>query len=256
MVRKSWSAEGIVNYILYLHAKGEPLYSAYVQREYGDLHRAAFRYFGNWENAIESAGLDYEKIRKRKRWAREEILKKIYELYKKGEDLSWRKISLGSYSALGYAAIKKFGSWGKALKVSGIDYSKIRRYKFWDKEEIKKEILRCYSSGVSLNAKNIQKTYPKLYDAATNRFSSWRRAIEYAGLNYYEIAVRIKREPEEILQEIKKIKERGESLSDTYMRKYYPALHASACRAFGRWTYARKVAGDSTNYRKISAYSL
>ena len=251
-MRKHWSMEKIVNFILYLDAKGENLSSSHIQREHGDLHRAAFRYFGNWGNAIEAAGLDYEKIRKRRKWRREEILKKILELYKKGEDLSWRRISLGSHSSLGHAAIKKyrFGSWENALRAVGIDYTKIRKYREWDREKIKEEILRLHRDGIPVNSKNIQKIYPALYHASRNRFNSWREAIEYAGLDYKKIALRITRKPEEILEELKKIREEVGILSDTYMRKYHPALHASACRAFGCWSKARKMVGDFTNYRK------
>ena len=181
-----------------------------------------------------------------------DVFKKILELYKKGEDLSWRRVSLGSYSSLGHAAIKKyrFGSWENALRAVGIDYTKIRKYREWDREKIKEEILRLHRDGIPVNSKNIQKIYPALYHASRNKFNSWREAIEYAGLDYKKIALRITRKPEEILEELKKIREEGGILSDTYMRKYHPALHASACRAFGCWSKARKMVGDFTNYRK------
>lgn len=251
-MRKHWSMEGIINFILYLHGKGEDLSSSHVQREHGDLHRVAFRYFGNWENAIRAAGLDYEKIRKYKSWTKAKIIKEIRKLYENGEDLSWRNISMGEHSSLAHAAIKKyrFGNWENALWAVGIDYSKVRRYREWNKEKIKEEILNLYEEGMPVNAKSVQKVYPALYHASRNRFASWKEAVEYAGLDYNKVALRRGRKPGEILEEIKKIKERGESLSDTYVRRHYPAIHASACRAFGCWSKARELIGDFTNYRK------
>ena len=242
----------VVNYILHLHARGEELYSARIQREYPDLHQAAFRIFGNWGNAITQAGLDYEKIRKRKKWTKERILEEIKAAYERGEDLSWHRFSRGVYSSLAYAAIKKyrFGSWENALKEAGIDYSTIRRYRLWDREKIKEEILNLYHQGIPINAKNIQAVYPALYHAARKRFSSWREAIEFSGLNYYRIAIRIKREKEEIREWLLKLLRMGEKLSDTNIRRKFPALHASACRAFGCWSNARKAIGDFTNYRR------
>ncbi len=251
-MRKHWSREGIINFILYLEAKGYDLSSSHVQREHGDLHRVAFRYFGNWENAIRAAGLDYEKIRKYKSWTKGKILKEIRKLYEKGEDLSWRNISLGENSSLAHAAIKKyrFGSWENALRAVGIDYSKVRRYKEWNKEKIKAEILRLYREGIPVNSKSVQMVYPALYHASRKRFASWKEAVEYAGLYYDKVALRKGRKPGEILEEIKKIKERGEPLSDTHVRRNYPAIHAGACRAFGCWSKARELIGDFTNYRK------
>ena len=250
--RKAWNRAKIVKEIKELHKKGEDLAYSRMRREHSDLAAAGFSHFVNWENAITASGLDYEKIRKYKSWDKEEIIEKIKEVYAKGEDLSWHKFSRGKYRRLSHAAIdgNRFGSWGKALEAAGLDYDEIRRYRHWDKRKVKKEIKKLRRQGIELNAKNIQQIYPSLYDAAITRFNSWGEAIESVGLDYTKIAKRRKRSREEIVKELLALRRKGVGLSDTYMRKEYPALHAAACRTFGRWTEARQSIGDHKHYRR------
>ena len=81
------------------------------------LLRAATRYFGTWEAAVNFAGLDYSQIRRYKSWSRDRIIARIRELNSQGCDLSWRNVSLNVDPQLAAAATKKshFGSWREAL---------------------------------------------------------------------------------------------------------------------------------------------
>lgn len=252
MFTKCWDHERIVLYIQDLHAKGEPLNSSAVHREYPTLHRAAFRYFGNWEEAITAAGFDYSEISRYKRWTRKRITDDLRKLHREDVDLSWRQFSMGDHSALAYAAISKrhFGSWEAALEAAGIDYDEIARYNRWTPEKLQARIRACHEQGEDLAAKYVQEREPGLYHAACRQFGSWRRAIESVGLSYHDIAYRIQRSREEVVHILGNLRQKGVNFSDTHMREHFPAVHASAVRHFGKWSDARRTVGDEQNYRQ------
>ncbi len=252
MFIKCWDHETIINYILDLHAKGIPLYSSYVHKNYSTLHRAAFRYFGNWEAAITAAGLDYDEISRYRRWNRKRIVKQLRDLYKQDVDLSWRQFAAGPHSAVAYAAISKryFGSWDAALEAAGIPVDEVRRYNRWDADRIQEAVVDLEKTGVPLAAKHMQADYPGLYHAACRQFGSWREAIESIGLDYEDVAYRVQRTREEVINILGDLKEQGVNLSDTHMRRHYPAVHASAVRFFGNWSTARRNVGVDRDYRR------
>ena len=242
MYDKVWSHDSIIHYIQDLEARGKPLYSSYVQENYSTLHRAAFRYFGNWKTAVTLAGFNYDEIRRTKRWTNEKIVAEIKKLYERGEDLSWRVVSMGKHAALASAAICKrhFGSWRNALLAAGIKESEFRRYQRWSEKKIQKVIVCCYQKGDSLNAKAMQKEESKLYHAASRRFGSWRNAVESCGLDYRQIAKRVHLSKVEVLKALDKLKKQGVYLSSCNVQANYPAIHAAAVRRFGSWRSARK----------------
>jgi hypothetical protein len=255
MPLKCWDHETIVNHITDLYHKGVPLYSSYVHQHYPTLHRAGFRYFGNWEAAITAAELDYDEIARYQRWTRKRIITKLRELHRAGEDLSWRQFSLGPHSSLAYAAVSKrhFSSWENALQAAGIAYEDVSRYLKWTPERIQERILAWHADGKPLAAKHIQQDFPGLYHAACRQFSSWRAAIESAGLSYSAVAYRVQRTRQEVVILLGNLKEQGVELTDTHMRRHYPAVHASAIRHFGNWTSARRTVGVDHDFRRTRA---
>jgi hypothetical protein len=156
------------------------------------LLRAATRYLGSWQAAIEYAGLNYDDIRRYRAWTNERIMERIRELYAEGADLSWRHVSLTLDPSLAAAATKKshFGSWRAALEASGIDYDQIRRYNDWNDDEVLRRVRDLYAQGQALNAKTMEKDNVTLITAARRRFPSWDRALSAAGLDYREIVLR------------------------------------------------------------------
>jgi transposase len=62
--RITWDRETILNRILQLHEEGEDLTASHVRDNHGDLFNAVRREstLGDWESAVEAAGLDYGQI--------------------------------------------------------------------------------------------------------------------------------------------------------------------------------------------------
>ena len=187
-----WSETSIAAEILRRHASGLDLSYSAVSRDDLPLLRAATRYMGSWEAAVEFAGLDYNDFRKYRSWTNDRILDRIRELYAKGDDLSWRHVSLTLDPSLAAAATKKshFGSWRAALDAAGLNYDQIRKYRDWSNSEVLRRVRDLYAQGEPLNAKSMEKQNITLITAARRRFPSWDRALSAAGLDYKEIVQR------------------------------------------------------------------
>jgi len=191
MYRK-WSKESIAMEIVSMYESGENLNYSNIANTNITLLRAATRYFGTWEAAVNFAGLDYSQIRRYKSWTRDRIVERIQELHGQGVDLSWRNVSLNVDPQLAAAATKKshFGSWREALEAAGLDYDSIRRYREWDDERILRMVRDFHAKGTGLNAKNMEMEDITLITAARRRFDSWHQALIAAGLDYRQIVQR------------------------------------------------------------------
>ncbi len=189
---RKWSKESIGLEIISLYQQGENLSYSHVAGEQVALLRAATRYFGSWRTAIESTGLNYDDIRRYKVWSRSRIVDRITELFEKGEDLSWRNVSMTVDPQLAAAATKHkhFGSWKSAVSAAGLDYAQIRRYREWDADTIKKKIVELSNKDIDLNAKFMEEYDITLITAARRRFDSWDKALTAAGLDYKSIVLR------------------------------------------------------------------
>lgn len=82
------------------------------------------------------------------------------------------------------AAVKRFKSWGKAVKAAGIDYSKIKLRRNMNKAEIKREILKLYDSGEDLAYPNMRTNHQYLLAAGMKKLGdgSWQIARRKCGI--------------------------------------------------------------------------
>ena len=188
-MHRKWNKDAIALEILSMYESGENLNYSSVAGSNLSLLRAATRYFGTWETAVNYAGLDYDSIRRYKSWTRDRIVARIKELHAQEVDLSWRNVCLNVDPQLAAAATKKshFGSWREALEASGLNYDEIRRYREWDDERILTMVREFHTNGVELNAKTMEQEDITLITAARRRFDSWHKALTAAGLDYTEI---------------------------------------------------------------------
>jgi hypothetical protein len=116
---RSWDDESILSEIRRLKEEGADLSSKKMDENSNPLIATARRRFGNWGAAVERAGIDYNAVRRRRRWTRELMLQEIRDLRASGADLRSGEIR-HQHPALFAAACKRrfFGSWSKALQAS------------------------------------------------------------------------------------------------------------------------------------------
>ncbi len=172
----------IIEHIQSRHGR-ERLNSHYYATTYPDVYAAAERLFGSWKAAIETAGLDYSKIRRYKKWSREKVIKQIKEANAKGRLIN-SNAKQKNNKPLYMAAVKRFGNWENAVKAAGIDYDEVRIRHSMTKNEIKREIMQLYRRGVSLSYTNMRESYQYLMVAGMEKLGggSWALARLECGI--------------------------------------------------------------------------
>jgi hypothetical protein len=116
---RSWEETDILEEIRRLKSEGADLSSKSMDETANRLIATARRRFGNWGSALERAGINYDEVRRRKRWTRESLVEGILELKKQGIPLVTPEVKKANPSLFA-AACKKhfFGTWNKALKAA------------------------------------------------------------------------------------------------------------------------------------------
>lgn len=182
MFKKIWSEESICWHIISRHGR-EPLNYYYYVKHYPDVHAAAERFFGGWKYAIEACGFDYSKIRKYQEWSRERVIEEIRDAYKRGKSLSSNYVQ-NNNKPLYMAAVKRFKSWGSAVRASGIDYKTIRLRRSMKPDEIKAEILKLAKKHEDLAYPHMRAKHQYLLAAAMKKLGngSWAKAREVCGI--------------------------------------------------------------------------
>ena len=93
-----------------------------VAKEHSALYHRACKVFGSWREALKRCGIDYEKARNRDKWSRDKIVKKINRLHSAGKSLRPSRLRNNGGVKLLSAAEYHFGSWRRAVEVSGCNY--------------------------------------------------------------------------------------------------------------------------------------
>lgn len=185
-----WNKERIIEEILKLQEKEEPLNSFFIQKEHTALHQAALRYFGGWPQAITAAGLIYSEIRLRKVrvWTEVSLVRRIRRLYVIGIALDTASLQRDqSHHYIFSAGYRLFGSWAKAICAAGLDYSKIRKGRqpgWWTRPRIIARIIHLEKKGIRLSHQEMSRRYGALVAAAYVHFGCWSEAVEAAGISY------------------------------------------------------------------------
>lgn len=121
--RKDWDKKKVQQTIYLLLKANSPLNTTFLcKNRMCGLYNAGVKIFGSWKSAIESCGLDYEKIRRRKKkWTHQLIVDEIKILKQKGIRLNAGNINdlrMDLYDA----GRLYFGSWHKAVEAAGFSY--------------------------------------------------------------------------------------------------------------------------------------
>ena len=188
-----------------------------------------------------------------RRWTSEKIISHI--LAREGVEPLNSHYYATTYPDVYAAAERFFGSWGNTLESCGFSYQEIRKYRTWNRERVLNEIRQLSEVHSPLSSKFVQTDHRPLYMAALKRFGNWGNAIRAAGLEYRRIRLRRLQTPEELKEEIRRLYQKGESLSYTYMRSKYQYLLASGMKKLGdgSWVRAREACDIHINCRKLAA---
>jgi hypothetical protein len=115
MLRGKWTKERATSWIKEHGAKKHSLLPHVAPR---DLVRYVRRHLGRWGEFVESCGIAYPGIKKRRDWTKIKVLEEIIRLESEGHPLNYQAIADES-QALIHQARKYFGSWNKACAAAG-----------------------------------------------------------------------------------------------------------------------------------------
>jgi len=182
MFKKIWHQQMIMDHILARKDK-EPLNSYYYATHYPDVYAAAEREFGSWKDAIEACGLDYNSIRKYRSWTRQLVIEEIKQAAENGESLN-SQYAQNHRKPLYMASVKRFRSWGQAVRLAGLDYDKIRLRRSMTKAQIKREIVDLFRQRIDLSYTNMRKNYQYLLASGMKKLGngSWDNARKECGI--------------------------------------------------------------------------
>jgi hypothetical protein len=181
-------------------------------------------------------------------WSKEKIISEIQKRNKNHLSLTYKQV-MENYKSLYSASVRYYGSWKKALSAAGLEYEG-RSHRKWDRKKVIKEIRKRKKNGSSLSTFDIQKEDASLYLYAWKFFGSWKNAMKASGLRY-DRPVPQKWSKDKVVNEIKKLKKKGEKVNHNYVYTYHRPLYSAGYRRFGNWRNTLKAAGlDPDNPNK------
>jgi len=225
------------------------------------LYPAGRKLFGSWKNAIEAAGLDYQKsclVPQSPYPTKEAVIDEIKRRKKEKLPLysNYLRKKSSKTKALLQSGHRFFRSWGNAIEAAGLDHRKISRKPpspYQTKEAVIKEIRRRKEKGLAINAKALEKGEGRdlaLQGKAATLFGNWTRALTAAGFDYLEITLKPPAHyptPESVIKEIRRRKKQNLPLNAGALQKSElfgeRCLHASGRGFFGNWGNAIEAAG-------------
>lgn len=178
---RRWSREEIIDTI-----KGRINQKASVQEGNPALRGAAWRLFGTWKKACQSAKVNPALLRpKRKpKWTQEKILIALRECYRQ---LRSSPSDSSGYMRLNYLWIlvrKYFMSVNVARLKLGLPLVHIRH---WNAEKVIKYLQDRFRRGKPINTMVLLKENRFLYRATRTYFGSFQSALRAAGLDFQTI---------------------------------------------------------------------
>lgn len=170
MKRRRWNKENVVTAIRARHVAGLPMTG--VRNSDSGLCTAAYKFFGNWRNAVIAAGL---KNKLRRTWDRPTIIRLLQARYQSGQSMT---SAWNDDPTLFSASQRYFGNWGKALQAAGIDPP---QHRSWTKVNVVAAIRERQRKRLSMTS--VWEDDQLLYRGAIGRYGTWNNALAVAGIH-------------------------------------------------------------------------
>ncbi len=188
---RKWTKTKITDEIISRSERGLSIAGADVDREDRGLYHAASRHFGKkgWQKARMLAGFLPIDPRPWRKWDKQKVCAEIVRFHEADMPLNFGAVrSVPELKKLESAARELFGSWAKAIRVSGLSYRDVRissrQQGWWTKPRVLMCIRNLERRGIRLSSRAIRRTHGALFAAAILLFRSWGEAVEAAGIPY------------------------------------------------------------------------
>jgi hypothetical protein len=125
-IYRTWDRNTVVFELRARAADHMPLNSGALQQEDSGLHAAAVRHFGSYDRALRAAKVDPDRVRRRRRWTKPQVLAALRESARHGLHLSDSNVRR-EHPALYGAAVRLFGAFTTARKAAKVKYARRKR---------------------------------------------------------------------------------------------------------------------------------
>lgn len=162
---------------------------ASIRYTHKDLFYVARSRIGSWEKAVESAGIKYNSVRRARDWTKQAVINRILELHKQGADLRAGAIQKSEIPLSG-AVQRYFRTLRKAMKAAGLPYPdpRTQALSHWTESLVVQTLQELHGVGYDLRYGNVKARKTLLFYAAKKLFGSYPKAVEQAGINYWEMS--------------------------------------------------------------------
>lgn len=225
-----------------VYQKDGNVFARYLQDKYPHLYTQGVWLFGDWDNALRSAGFDPEKMRMHIAWNEEKIIGAIRATHGKHLPLYARYMLL-NYKKVFSAALYQYGSWAKALVAAGVTEKPRAENRHGGRVKLLNDL------GDALEERSKNEVPQALKDEAAHYFGSLENAI---------VALRkeANRRPgwtrRKIIAVLSQMHRSKKNLAHALVRRDQPALLSAARYYFGSWGKALFAAGIDPNLYFVS----
>jgi len=141
-----WTPRNVVALIRRAHRNRQDLSWRAVISRGDELARAAMaavhpQLFGRWNDALQAAGIDPERVARYHRWTRPRIIEELQRRFKARKCVNSGTIQAELPGMYG-AAVRIFGSYEQALRSAGIDPDAVRQRRQWTRAAVIEALTR------------------------------------------------------------------------------------------------------------------
>jgi len=202
------------------------------------LMLVANRHFGSWENAAQSAGVDFHRINIR--WTPENIIEIMQHQNKSGLVMNCGAVRSRD-CRLFHGAKRIFKSWDNALIAAGIDVAKNQRK--WNKKKILERIQLLKANGQPINCKAVVKLEESLYQAGVRHFGSWDKTLINAHVELSDVKKTSFWTPDLVIKRLKQRHSNGKKNYQSTLLNEDSSLLAMSKKYFGSLKKSLEAAG-------------
>ena len=224
-------------------SRRSPLTCSFLLKKAPKLAKQAMHFFGSWSAVREAAGLGPQPFES---WSRERIIADIRRRASAGLAVNAAAVArdqLHLYSAGG----RHFGSWEEAVWASGLDYSKVRKFKPRTRETVARDLRAWVRRHGPLKPWKLQTDDGGLYKAACSVYGSLAAAARILGLPLRRKGQQWSKE--RVTERIQRRVAEGRSIRLAAVTKEDVPLLGAAYTHFGSWGAAVDASGF--DYSKI-----
>jgi hypothetical protein len=113
--KKDW-----IDAIKKVHRRGESVFAGDLQDKQPYLYQQGLWIFGDWDKALRAAGFVPDKMRMRRSWDKDRIIRELRRMRQHNLPL-YAHYVMKNHQSLFHAALRHYGSWNKALVAVGIN---------------------------------------------------------------------------------------------------------------------------------------